>query len=123
MNKSSRKDVCYGPYNNDCTNQLCKDKSCTRTNFCNLKLKTYNCNPNDKNLWYKHQLPHGLDPVLSNIYNGCWLCNYEPHQTINNNLCARQFEDKNITPPYMKLHVNDRNFVYKNKVEESRSLF
>ena len=67
---------------------------------CNLGIKTLPQNPENKNLWFKHQLPKGLDPVLSNIYNGCWICNIEPQQHDNQKLCKRNFFDGPNIPPY-----------------------
>ena len=111
MDKCTQNQSCYNQNTNECANNICKDKTCEKS-CCSYKLKTYNCDPNDKNMWFKHILPPSLDPVLSNIYNGCWLCNYEPQQTRNDRLCARQFLDTNIKPPYMKTQVNDRNMMY-----------
>jgi hypothetical protein len=65
-----------------------KEKDC---NACNAKMNTTPCDPNNKCIWFKHQLPNGLDPVLSNIKNGAWLCNYEPEQCWNSKLCNRSF--------------------------------
>ena len=48
------------------------DNNC---NPCNTKLKTYNCDPNNKDLWFKESIKN-IDPVLANIYYGGWLCNY-----------------------------------------------
>ena len=72
----------------------------SKCNACDNKMMTTNCDPNNPNLWYKHELPKGLDPVLSNIYNGCWLCNFEPQQTENNKLCNRNFFNGPMLPPY-----------------------
>ena len=71
-------------------NQKCsyypQDPEC---NACNSRMATTPCDPNNKCIWFKHKLPQGLDPVLSNIYNGGWMCNYEPQQCVNNKLCNR----------------------------------
>ena len=71
-----------------------------KSNACDLKLASVNCAPGNKDLWFSRQLPTGLDPVLSNIYNGCWLCNLEPAQTVNSILCNRNFYDGYIKPPF-----------------------
>lgn len=73
-----------------------KESNC---NACNTKMNTVPCDPNNKCGWFKHQLPQGLDPVLSNIYNGAWLCNYEPQNCWNNKLCTRSFFDGSVTNP------------------------
>lgn len=83
-------------------------------NACNLKLKTENCDPGNRDLWFKNKLPEGLDPVLSNIYNGCWSCNHEPMQGNNNKLCNRQFMDLNVQPPYAHLELSRREFSHDN---------
>ena len=75
--------------------EKCKSsQSCYKSsdkNVCNQKLKTEDCDPGNPDLWFKNKLPQDLDPVLSNIYNGCWSCNHEPMQTNNNILCNRRF--------------------------------
>ena len=68
-------------------------------NVCKTKLATLPCDPNDKNNWFKYKLPDDVDPVLSNIYNGGWLCNLEPEQTRNNHLCERHFHGQGILHP------------------------
>lgn len=93
-------------------NQSCY-KYCDK-NACNLKLKTENCDPGNRDLWFKNKLPEGLDPVLSNIYNGCWSCNHEPMQSNNNKLCNRQFMDLNVQPPYAHIELSRREFSYDN---------
>ena len=70
-------------------------------NACSMKIKTVPCDPNSKETWFKH--PVKFDPVRNNILNGCWMCNYEPQQTENNNICQRQFYDGYITYPFNKL--------------------
>ena len=35
--------------------------------------------------------PVDMDPVLYNILNGCWLCNYEQQEFDNQYLCNRNF--------------------------------
>lgn len=69
-------------------------------NACQSKIVTLPCDPNSKDEWFKHKLPQELDPVLSNIYNGCWMCNYEPSQTQNNKLCSRNYLDYGGYQPY-----------------------
>ena len=69
-------------------------------NVCQSKIVTLPCDPNSKKEWFKHKLPQDLDPVLSNIYNGCWMCNYEPTQTQNNKLCQRNYLDYGGYQPY-----------------------
>lgn len=72
-----------------------------RENVCNLKIKTMpNRDPNDTTPWPIDPAPKGMDPVLNNVYNGGWLCNYEPRQTHNNKLCRRSFDDEHIIAPY-----------------------
>ena len=70
-------------------------------NACATKFKTWDCNPNSKSNWFKYNSP--IDQVRSNIYYGCWLCNYEPRQTQNNLLCQRNFSDHGIIPPYNRI--------------------
>lgn len=67
---------------------------------CDLGIKTVNCNPENRKEWFKHKLPVGLDPVLSNIYNGCWICNINPQQYDNQKLCKRNFFDSPKIAPY-----------------------
>lgn len=77
-------------------------KSCFKScpdNACEIKIKTLPCDPNSKKEWFKH--PNKVDPVRMNIVNGCWLCNYEPTQSINSQLCNRNFYDGYIKPPYL----------------------
>lgn len=69
-------------------------------NACQSKIVTWPCDPNSKEFWFKYDVPTDLDPVLSNIYNGCWMCNYEPMQTVNNKLCERKFLDYGGFQPY-----------------------
>ena len=72
-----------------------------KTNACNLRIKTMpNRNPNDTRPWSIDPVPLGMDPVLNNVYNGGWLCNYEPRETNNNKLCRRNFHDSHIIAPY-----------------------
>lgn len=73
-----------------------KDSNC---NACNTVMRTTPCDPNNKCNWFKHKLPQGLDPVLSNIYNGCWMCNYEPEQCWNSKLCDRNFFNGYVANP------------------------
>ena len=83
-------------------------KYCNCKTSCNLKIKTMpNRDPNDTSQWAIDPVPINMDPVMSNIYNGGWLCNYEPHQTHNNKICARAFEDRHIIAPYNYAHVID----------------
>ena len=70
-----------------------------KCNACNTRIPVTSCDPNNKCLWYKKSLPRGLDPVLSNIYNGGWLCNYEPQQCWNNKLCQRSLFDGFVVNP------------------------
>ena len=69
-------------------------------NACQSKIVTLPCDPNSKKEWFKYKLPEDLDPVLSNIYNGFWMCNYEPAQTVNNKICERNFLDYGGFQPY-----------------------
>ena len=48
------------------------------------------------------------------IYNGCWMCNYEPAQTVNNNLCQRTFLDFGGFQPYNLGYQVDIDSVVKN---------
>jgi hypothetical protein len=75
---------------------------------CEIGIKTLPCNPTDRKQWFKHKLPEGLDPVLSNIYNGCWICNINPQQEDNQKLCRRNFFDGPNIPPY-KSHIDVEN--------------
>jgi len=72
-------------------------KSCP-VNSCNIKIKTLPCDPNSKKEWFKY--PNSVDQVRINILNGCWLCNYEPNQSMNNQLCNRNFYDGYINKPW-----------------------
>lgn len=83
-------------------------------NACQSKLITLPCDPNSKKEWFKYKLPEDLDPVLSNIYNGCWMCNYEPAQTTNNKLCERNFLDYGSFQPYNLGYQVDIDSVVKN---------
>lgn len=80
---------------------------------CLIKIKTMNCDPNE---WRNPNNGSGVsgsgsgmgswpvksavDPVRSNIYNGGWLCNYEPAQVENGVLCKRQFFSAQVRPPF-----------------------
>lgn len=87
--------------NNGC--KACPKYPNIKCDACTLKILTTDCNPNDRNIWFKHKLPNNLDPVLSNIYNGCWLGGYEPQQTTNNRLCQRNFYSIETAPyDYLK---------------------
>lgn len=74
-----------------------------RCDACRIKIKTMNCDPND---WHKSgnngmmPVTNGVDPVRSNIYNGGWLCNFEPQQAENSVLCKRQFFSEQVYPPF-----------------------
>ena len=83
-------------------------------NACQTKLVTLPCDPNSKELWFKYQMPSDLDPVLSNIYNGCWMCNYEPAQTVNNKMCQRNFQDIGGFQPYNLAYQTDIDSIVKN---------
>ena len=79
-----------------------------RDNVCNLRIKTMsNRDPNDTTPWSIDPAPKDMDPVLNNIYNGGWLCNYEPRQTYNNKLCRRSFDDEHIIAPYKYIMIVD----------------
>lgn len=87
----------------------CGCVSCSRfdnsnCDSCLIKIKTMKCDPNN---WKEKKggggssvAPMGVDPVRSNIYNGGWLCNYEPQQVQNGVLCKRQFFSAQIQPPF-----------------------
>ena len=62
-----------------------------KENACNTKIHSSNFSPANRDLWFKNKLPSGLDPVLSNICNGGWLCNFDPQQQENSKLCNRSF--------------------------------
>ena len=83
-------------------------------NACQSKIVTSPCDPNSKKLWFKYKMPSDLDPVLSNIYNGCWMCNYEPMQTVNNKMCQRNFLDFGGHQPYNSGYQVDMDSVLKN---------
>ena len=65
------------------------------------------CDPANKNNWFKDSLPPRLDPVLSNIYNGCWQCNHTDSVFINDKLLTRTFFDGYINKPYVSLINKD----------------
>lgn len=83
------------------------------------------CNPDNTKLWFNNNLPKNLDPVLSNIYNGCWQCNFRESVVNNDILLNRRFYDGFIIPPYkniididskMRINNNNRsNYYYNNK--------
>ena len=54
------------------------------------------CNPGDKNLWFRDY--NLVNPVQSNIRNGCWMTNFEPMQKTNNKLCDRYLHNINYKP-------------------------
>lgn len=83
-------------------------------NACKSKIVTYPCDPQSKDFWFQHKLPEDVDPVRSNIYNGCWMCNYEPAQTMNNNLCQRNFHDFGSYQPYNIPYYTDINSILRN---------
>jgi hypothetical protein len=56
--------------------------------------------PNDTIKWKNDPVPEYMDPVLSNVYNGGWLCNFESRERHNNKLCHRAFNDRHIIAPY-----------------------
>lgn len=92
------------------TNSQCGCLSCNKYNngnkcdACLIKIKTMNCDPNN---WKNNgagsagsAVVSGVDPVRSNIYNGGWLCNFEPQQIENSVLCQRQFFSEQVYPPF-----------------------
>ena len=62
-------------------------------NACHTIVDTMDCNPANRNLWFKHKLPENVDPVRSNIANGCWECNYDESNEVNTTLCNRALYD------------------------------
>lgn len=90
----------------ECSCLGCSKYQNNNCDSCLLRIKTMNCDPNE---WRtegggvntgKASVGNGVDPVRSNIYNGGWLCNYEPTQTENSVLCQRQFFSNNVQPPF-----------------------
>lgn len=62
-----------------------------------------NCDPNNwktEGTGGSGRSAANVDPVRSNIYNGGWLCNYEPEQIENGVLCKRQFFSAQVHPPF-----------------------
>ena len=90
---------------NDC--MMCKKYPVMRNDACKTRMPTVLCNPNEPQYWVQPQMKYGLDPVFSNIYNGSWLCNYEPQQTINNELCQRNFEDCGLPVPFNQVGLTN----------------
>lgn len=78
-------------------------------NPCNLKIKTINCCPSNRVEWFKHKLPEDVDPVRSNIVNGCWECNYDEDYVINSTLCDRSFNDGFYANPHKRIEYIDIN--------------
>ena len=71
---------------------------------CNIKIRTLECNPSDKNLWTQ-QLPlneygDNNEVIKSNIINGCWECNYEDSYEDNNYLYNRSLYNGYEPIPY-----------------------
>ena len=98
-------------YNSTRSIGQCSCVSCSRfdnnnCDSCLIKIKTMKCDPNywkdkaDGSGGGSLAAPQGVDPVRSNIYNGGWLCNYEPSQVENGVLCKRQFFSSQVQPPF-----------------------
>ena len=83
-------------------------------NACNNIVQTMDCNPGNKNLWFKYKLPEDVDPVRSNIVNGCWECNYEESNRVNTILCNRAMYDGYIPNPNCMARDVDINSKLKN---------
>jgi len=71
-------------------------------NTCNIKIRTLECNPGDRNLWTQqlqlNEYGDNNEVVKSNIVNGCWECNYDDLYEENSYLCRRslyQGEEQN----------------------------
>jgi len=60
-----------------------------------------------------------IDPVLLNIYNGCWLCNYSSYQFNNNKLCNRNFFDELKLKPY----DYNNHIIIENKIRNMNQLY
>ena len=88
------------------------DKNCFNT--CNLNIATTDCNPGNRHLWFKNKLPSDLDPVRSNIINGCWECNYQLEYQINSSLCSRNFYDGYTQNPCNRVKNVDINSKLRN---------
>lgn len=87
---------------------ICSKYCNCKESVCNLRIKTMpNRDPNDTRFWSIDPAPKDMDPVLNNVYNGGWLCNYEPRQTNNNKICRRSFYDQHIIAPYNYGNVVD----------------
>lgn len=58
-------------------------------NACASSIKTVNCNP----LNFQNSLPDNknMDPVLYNVLNSCWMCNYQKQEFENQYICNRNF--------------------------------
>ena len=81
-------------------------------NACASNIKTQNCNP----LHFQGMepaKPKDMDPVLYNILNGCWLCNYEQQEFDNQYLCNRNFYY-----PEQIIPCNPYSFIPKNSADE-----
>lgn len=81
---------------------------------CNIKIDTMDCNPNNKDLWYKQRLPENVCPVRSNIINGCWECNYEESYNVNSILFDRTLYSGFISNPHKRVEYVDINSKLKN---------
>tara|TARA_B100000780_G_scaffold274825_1_gene240425 strand:+ start:1575 stop:1859 length:285 start_codon:yes stop_codon:yes gene_type:complete len=74
-------------------------------NFCSKgNLVTVRCNPGNRKLWFKNQ--DKIDPVQSNIQNGCWICNIDQQQKENSKLCERSLFNPNTGPCEFVYDVN-----------------
>ena len=81
--------------------KMCYKYVNTTCNACEKKMPTMKCDPNNREIWFKHQLPTGLDPVRSNIVNGFWMCNLDRDQETNSKLCKRTFFDDDLLAPFI----------------------
>ena len=81
-----------------------------KNDFCSRgNLNYIRCDPNNRD----YLTMTANDPVRSNILNGCWICNIEPRQTRNNNLCNRYLTNFNSCAANYPDIVN---LMYKKKV-------
>jgi hypothetical protein len=83
-------------------------------NACDTAVDTLDCNPQNRNLWFKYDLPKDVDPIRSNIVNGCWECNYAESNDVNTTLCNRAMYDEFIPNPCNIVKDTDINSRLKN---------
>jgi hypothetical protein len=86
-----------------------------QTNCYNYPVKPYQLvptiptEPEDKYLWYSGPQMTQNEQVKTNVKNGLWLCNFQPHAGMDYKLCTRNFftEPQSLVPPFQRTQQVD----------------